>query len=421
MTTTQTLDGTARNILETNDKGTYTIPTSGLYPYQWNWDSAFAALGFAQYDVNRAWIELETLFSGQWDDGMVPHIIFHTVDAGYFPGPDVWGGVGPLPSSGISQPPIAATMARLVYEKDPALGAVRLEPLFDQFLAWHQWFMDWRLDNGAVCITHPWEAGRDNAPDWDGAMAALNPVGVGEYKRRDTSHVDGDMRPTKHDYDRYVWLVQQGNRLKWNQADLLEQNPFRVADPTMTFTLLRASRDLQALGKLLDKDVSAIEHHITTLEAGVATLWNDELNSYDSRDAKTGLWANSISNASFLCWYAGIDSPAMLGQLDNVMDTVQYGVPSFNPKDPKFDAKRYWRGPVWAIMNMLISVGMEEMGVAQGAKIRQTTQDLIIEKGFAEYFDPTDGSPAGGDSFTWTAAVWLGWASPSAALLLERV
>jgi len=70
----KTLDQTALDILRTNDRGAYTIPTEGLYPYQWNWDSAFAAMGFAQFDVDRAWKELETLFEGQWDNGMVPHI-----------------------------------------------------------------------------------------------------------------------------------------------------------------------------------------------------------------------------------------------------------------------------------------------------------------------------------------------------------
>ncbi len=408
------LDAAAKAILKTNDKGRYTIPTSGLYPYQWNWDSAFAAMGFAQYDVDRAWTELETLFLGQWQNGMVPHILFHTVDAGYFPGPDVWGGTGPIPSSGISQPPVAATMARLVFDKDPVVGKQRFEPLFDKFVAWHQWFMDWRLDNGAVCITHPWEAGRDNAPDWDGAMANIDPSGVGEYTRRDTSHVDGAMRPTKDDYDRYIWIVQLGNRLKWNEAELLEQNPFRVADPTMTFILLRAQRDLRELGLLLGRDVSVIDTHIAILEAGVKTLWNDALGCYDSRDAKTGEWANSISNASFLCWYAGVDTPGMIETLEKILSSVEYGVPSFNPNDAKFDAKRYWRGPVWAIMNMLISKGMAEMGVPHGEQIREATQSLISEQGFAEYFDPTDGSPAGGGTFTWTAAIWLGWASPNA-------
>ena len=35
-----TLDDQARAILKQNDRGGYTIPTNGLYPYQWNWDSA---------------------------------------------------------------------------------------------------------------------------------------------------------------------------------------------------------------------------------------------------------------------------------------------------------------------------------------------------------------------------------------------
>ena len=58
------LDAEAVRILRLNDRGGYTVPTDGLYPYQWNWDSAFAALGFAAFDIGRAWVELETLFSG---------------------------------------------------------------------------------------------------------------------------------------------------------------------------------------------------------------------------------------------------------------------------------------------------------------------------------------------------------------------
>ena len=48
------MDDQARAILRANDRGGYTVPTAGLYPYQWNWDSAFAAYGFAQFDMTRA-------------------------------------------------------------------------------------------------------------------------------------------------------------------------------------------------------------------------------------------------------------------------------------------------------------------------------------------------------------------------------
>ena len=79
----------AKQILLSNDRNGYTVPTDGLYPYQWNWDSVFVALGFAQFDRNRAWREIEILFESQWDNGMQPHIIFHQVDPNYFPGPSV--------------------------------------------------------------------------------------------------------------------------------------------------------------------------------------------------------------------------------------------------------------------------------------------------------------------------------------------
>ncbi|MDE0840036.1 MAG: hypothetical protein OSB41_13415 [Kiritimatiellae bacterium] len=408
------LDQTARDILRLNDRGGYTVPTEGLYPYQWNWDSAFAAMGFAQFNVDRAWVEFETLFSGQWDNGMVPHILFHQVDEGYFPGPEMWKSVGPIPSSGITQPPVAATMVRLVFERNPNVGLARLAPLYDKIVAWHDWFMAWRLDQGAVCTTHPWETGRDNAPDWDGAMAAIDPVGVGEYRRRDTSHVDSEMRPTREDYDRYVWLVQRGARLNWDDAAMLQDTPFRMADPSMTFTLMRAQRDLAELGRSLGRDVSTIEGQIAKLESGAQTLWNETLGCYDSRDTRTGEWANSISNASFLCWYGGLPAPQMRAVLTHVLEGVTYGVPSFTPHDPKFEAKRYWRGPVWAVMNMLIGMGLDEMDLPEGQVLREGTADLITKHGFSEYFDPLDGSPAGGGTFTWTAAVWLGWASPDA-------
>lgn len=408
------LDQTARDILRLNDRGGYTVPTEGLYPYQWNWDSAFAAMGFAQFNVDRAWVEFETLFSGQWDNGMVPHILFHQVDEDYFPGPEIWKSAGPIPSSGITQPPVAATMVRLVFERNPNVGLARLAPLYDKIVAWHDWFMAWRLDQGAVCTTHPWETGRDNAPDWDGAMAAIDPVGVGEYRRRDTSHVDSEMRPTREDYDRYVWLVQRGARLNWDDAAMLQDTPFRVADPSMTFTLMRAQRDLAELGRSLGRDVSTIEGQIAKLESGAQTLWNETLGCYDSRDTRTGEWANSISNASFLCWYGGLPAPQMRAVLTHVLEGVTYGVPSFTPHDPKFEAKRYWRGPVWAVMNMLIGMGLDEMDLPEGQVLREGTADLITKHGFSEYFDPLDGSPAGGGTFTWTAAVWLGWASPDA-------
>ncbi|GAA6207308.1 trehalase family glycosidase [Cognatishimia sp. WU-CL00825] len=405
----------ARNILVQNDRGGYTVPTEGLYPYQWNWDSAIAALGFATFDLKRAWQELETLFSGQWDDGMVPHIIFHKPDPSYFPGLDVWQGTGPVASTGITQPPVAATMARLIFEQDKAAGKDMITALFPKMLAWHRWFLKWRVDaNNAICVTHPWESGRDNAPEWDAILTTMKAEGVGEYTRRDTGHVDASMRPTKFDYDRYIWLVQQGAALKWDQQKLLEQNPFRMADPTTTFLLLRAHKDLLSMGTELGLDISGIEAEIETLTAGAESLWNQALGSYDARNGHTGDFAGCMSNASFLCWFAGLENADQLAKLQTGFANTNFPVASHPTTSQHYDSCRYWRGPTWAFMNMLIGIGLADQGHADLAeRLRLATADLIRSQGFAEYYDSTTGAAAGGQSFTWTAATWLAWANPN--------
>ena len=50
------LDKVARTVLQENDRGGYTVPTDALYPYQWNWDSAFAALGFSEFCQRRRYL-----------------------------------------------------------------------------------------------------------------------------------------------------------------------------------------------------------------------------------------------------------------------------------------------------------------------------------------------------------------------------
>ncbi|MEO0486659.1 MAG: hypothetical protein AAF092_12180 [Pseudomonadota bacterium] len=407
-------DDAARAILTGNDRGGYTVPTSGLYPYQWNWDSAFAAWGFSTFDIDRAWLELETLFSGQWDNGMVPHILFHKVDPGYFPGPDVWGSGTKVPSSGISQPPVAATMALRVFEADDTQAA-RARALFPKLMHWHRWFMTCRLRDGATCITHPWESGRDNCPDWDSGMAGVDGSGVGAYERRDTSHVDASMRPTKAEYDRYIAILTFGRDVGWDPQQIMDRGPFLMADPGTHFILMRANDDLAKLAEALGEDGSEIAGWQETLRAGSDVFWNAELGAYDARNMRTGAFANVLGSGAFMAYIAGAARPELDRHLSRSWDAVRYGIPSSDPEGPLFDARRYWRGPSWPFLNALIAMGLTESGRGDLAeRLRRETAAAIEQGGFAEYFDPIDGTPCGGANFTWTAAIWLTWAGQEA-------
>jgi glycogen debranching enzyme len=73
-----------------------------------------------------------------------------------------------------------------------------------------------------------------------------------------------------------------------------------------------------------------------------------------------------------------------------------------------FEPKRYWRGPVWAVVNWMIADGFASNGeAALAAAIHDQTRRLIAEAGFSEYFDPTTGEGIGGADFSWTAAIYL--------------
>jgi len=405
------LDDRARLVLTGNDRGGYTVPAAGLYPYQWNWDSAFAAWGFSTFDIDRAWTELETLFSSQWENGAVPHIVFHGPDPGYFPGPEVWATNRTPPTSGISQPPVAATLVREVYEADPDAGKGRLAALYPKIRAWHQWWRTYRCKSGVVAVTHPWESGRDNCPGWDIGLATVDGSGVGTYTRRDTRHVDPSMRPRKLDYDRYVAILQFGRECGWDQDEIVTRGPFLMADPATTFILIRANRDLAVLARRLGEDPADPERWANELEAALPEIWNEDLQSYDARDLRTGRFANALVSGAFLAWLAGTREPCMEERLMSVWDRVRYGIPSNDPSAPGFDARRYWRGPSWPFMNALIAFGFRGAGrMAEHERLRRETAALIAGGGFYEYFDPYDGTPCGGADFTWTAAVWLAWA-----------
>jgi hypothetical protein len=414
------LDARAAEILIRNDRGGYTVPNGRVYPFQWNWDSAFVSLGFAALDLDRAWRELETLFAGQWDDGFLPHIIFWNDDAGYFPGPAVWATGHQPPTSGITQPPFAASAVYALWKAgDPQRYRASLEQLFPKLLAWHRWFAQMRdpSGEGLALIVHPWESGRDNSPEWDRPTRKIDTSQIGPYERRDTHHLDASIRPTRLDYDRYYALVQFGRALGWNQKRIGAESPFRMVDVGATFILLRANRDLLALAEVLGQSEAAqeLQHTIAEAEKGVSWLWNEEVGAYCSRDVITGQSSGLVTSASFLSFYAGVRDDArdrrLLQHLERIAGRVKYLLPSLDPEAAEFDSVRYWRGPVWAVINFLAGSGLSAAGHANwGERIRADTRALLQQAGMYEYFCPLTGRGVGGDDFSWTAAMWLHWA-----------
>ncbi len=409
----------AVDILRRNDRGGYTIPTDGLYPFQWSWDSAITSLGWLRVDEERAWAEVETMFRGQWDNGMVPHILFHRDASTYFPGPDVWGSRTSTPSSAISQPPIWATTVRCLYEETRArkLADEKLKLLLPKLIAYHHWWYRVRdpAGTGLVCSYHPWESGMDNSPAWDDPLDAVPEI-EWSYQRRDLGHVDSEQRPHKPQYDRYLYLVDFYRQHKFDSDYIYDNCPYKVVDVGIVATLQRAGNDLLELCRIHDyaDGVDELRTQLSRTANAINALWSAERSCFLSRDLLTGKPLDEITTATVLPLLGGLandeQATAIAALIDDWLRATAFKLSSTHPSSARYESQRYWRGPVWLHINWLLALGLLDYGYTDLAdRLRRASLDCVRAAGFWEYFDADTGAGCGGDDFSWTAATALYW------------
>lgn len=408
-------------ILRKNDLGGYTVPTHGLYPYQWSWDSAITALGWLQVDEARAWLEAETMLRGQWDNGMIPHILFHGNTDSYFPGPLVWGTDREIPSTAISQPPVWATVVRILFEqaKNKTLAGEMLARLLPKLVAYHRWWYRERdpENTGLVCSYHPWESGMDNSPAWDIPLANV-PAIDWPYERRDLSLIDSDQRPKKKEYDRYLYLVDFYKQCGFDSDYIYQHCPYKVLDIGTISILHRATKDLLALCSETPgiEGTETLESSLQHTKGAIDGLWLKDKGCFASFDLLTGGKLDVTTSATVLPLFGQLASieqaDAMGNLLGEWLDATPYGLSSTHPDSKFFEPQRYWRGPVWLHINWMIADGLTSYGMAELAqRLRDSSRRCVSTAGFWEYFDALGGTGCGGNDFSWTAAIALHWLS----------
>jgi len=240
------------------------------------------------------------------------------------------------------------------------------------------------------------------------------------YQRMDTLHANPEERPSKEQYDKFMSIVKFGRDIGWNQKALTNRGPFLMADPGIHFILMRADRDLLSLAKRLglDECQSEIQQWIDQAVEASNYFWNEEIGAFTARHVHSGVFSNGFSSASALCFYAdaGTDAQRMrvIANIERIAQRVEFMLPSWDPDAELFEPQRYWCGPVWPQMNYIIAKGLADQGYdSLASRIRQDMSSLIEKSGFRECFNPMDGAGCIGKDFSWTAAIWLAWASPN--------
>ena len=427
----------AQAVLRANDVEIFTRPGPHQYPHQWNWDSAVIALGLSRFDLPRALTEIRSLISGQWRDGMIPHVVYHTGPSDYFPDPAFWQienspDAPPVPTSGITQPPLLATVIREIHRRTPIPDFIR--EAYPALLRWHGWLHTTRNADGSglVCIIHPWESGTDDSPRWLSAMADITPTETPPFRRGDIRHVAAGERPHDADYERFVHLIDVFRRDCYEPAALLAHSPFLVQDVLFNSILYRANEDLRALALMLGEPTDEIEGWLNRMRANFdARFWEEKRGLYLDYNLRANKPIAVNTAVTFVPLYAGLATDGQARRLihEHWLNPEEYAperpihfsLTTVSRTEPTWEARRYWRGPVWIILNWLLTGGLARYGFDRLAEmLRRDSLELMNHSGFREYYDPRDGSGCGSTDFSWSAALALEFLAEEAAVVRQR-
>ncbi|MDO5986936.1 trehalase family glycosidase [Flavivirga amylovorans] len=413
------------------DKIGFSVPCANLYPFQWFWDSGLIAIGFAHFDMRKAEQEIRTLLDTQWGNGFIPHIIFHTDSDSYFPGPDFHrSDLHPQSSkkyrsTGMTQPPVTGFVLEKMYniakDKDAVLKFIK--SLIDKVYFNHKYFYENRdpQNEGLVYIYHNWESGTDNSPIWDDIWDTMNPPEY-TFERRDTTHVDASERPSKREYDHYLYIIDIAKEHNYSDEKIAELSPFLVQDPLFNAMLIKSNESLINLYEKLgdsEKVNQLKEWQEKSKQSFNSKLFDEELGAYVHYDMRNERPLRYLSSSSFSPLYAGIPSTERAASMVQIMmekfgGDHQYLCASFDPTSERFNPKKYWRGPVWVNLNWMLHNGLKRYGYKDIAeRVKHDTIQILEKNGFYEYFDSRkemhqNGKAGyGGNNFSWSAALLI--------------
>jgi hypothetical protein len=349
----------------------YTSPSPGRYPWQWYWDSCFAAIVWRRFDPARAKAELQSLLAAQRDNGFIGHTIFW----------DSQVSLTRLPFYNVTsrsafqtetiQPPL------LAWAWSIAVGDPAQEPRIGAQVEWLAKNRDLEGD-GLLWILQPDESGLDASPKFD-------PV----WGRRAQAQI------------LFPLLVRRNRKLGFNARRVLaEGGP--VLCEVLTNVLWCLS--LQALGRP------------SITGALVDRLWDESAGLFVDEAGPVG-GRPRVATISALAPLALPDLPEAIGRRmieEHLLDQAQFWTPvappSVSAAEPSYEpggghrlVRRYWRGPTWVNTAWLVWLGMRRLGYHdEAAQMAEALRATAAREGLREYYDPRDGSGLGARDFAWS-------------------
>jgi hypothetical protein len=421
------------DVLKDNDHGNHTAPSGSVYPHQWLWDSCFAAIGWARIDVKRAQQEILSLFKGQWDNGMIPHMIFDSATK-YKGARQAWRSwvsshsPNNVATSGITQPPVVAEAVwRIGQQLNKSERQHFYKKCLPHLIKYHQWLYAERNPHksGLVLQIHPYETGMDNTPPWSlQLLEHSQPWWVFVIRKL---HLNGLITLIRHDrsapsrqrienIDAMVhWsIVRRLVRKHYDIDKILHRSFFIIEDVAFNSIFVRNNTVLCDIANAARVKLPLeLLDNMRSSELALEELWDESFNVYFSRDFVTNKLLKEPTIASLMPLYAGTISPERAQKVVRILSNerafwLPHPLPSVPRNSRYFDNQRYWQGPTWINTNWLIIDGLKRMGFQEEATaLKSHTIEMMRQSGIWEYYEPLTGEGLGIPNFSWSAALAL--------------
>jgi hypothetical protein len=351
----------------------YTEPSPGRYPWQWYWDSCFAAIAWRRFQPRRARAELESLLAAQRPDGFVGHTIFWR---GHVSGPRLlFYNVASRSAfqTETIQPPLLAWAWRI------AVGDPSEEPRIAAQADWLRAHRDLEGD-GLLWIVQPDESGLDASPKFEPVWGWRANGRIG-----------------------FPLLVHRNRRHNWNARRLRD-----AGEPVLCEVLVNTlwSLSLQALGRP------------SATPALVERLWDERRGLFFDQAQPGGRVA--VRTWASLAPLALPDLPEAIGRRlveEHLLNEGEFWTavapPSvaadergYEPDGGRGPIRRYWRGPTWINSAWMAWLGLRRLGYErESQRLADGVIAAVAREGLREYYDPRDGTGMGARDFAWSALI----------------
>src|SRR3989344_1600218 len=373
------------NRVDVHSTHTYTKPAPSVYEQQWLWDSCFHAIVQRWIDPELAKQELHAVVAHQVETGnqagMIPHMNYWDNA-----GSELWGIAH---RSIITQPPIIAYAAVLIYEVSPDKDF--LFSLYEPLSNYHHWLRKTRdPDNdNLVSIIHPWESGWDASQRWDRILKLNKPTD-------DASKLERlKLVLALKTYDCDPDALEQQN---YFSVEAIDFNSIRIAD----------MESLAEIARILKKNDDHTYWMGIVRKAQKAV--HDKMVMQKFYDlAGTAEKPIRVNNAAkFISMFGESITQDEASDLVKHMTSTKYwpnfGITTTPTTSDTFAPDRYWRGNIWPSVNWLIYKGLKRYHFDEVAKnLAENFIKLVLEHGFWEYYNPLTGEGLGAENCSWSA------------------